>query len=133
VLESLRAEEKGDEGHVAGVHGLHREARGGAVEVGVGDEILDGLDDLFEEAPLNKPELQHRRSSAAFFFDGRVEVERGEISNFRVLLWVLEGNDLLPLQAFSLSGNDIDLNALRDSVKDANDHVCKRRKCPCRR
>ena len=34
---------------VAGVHGLEADAGGGCVDVDVGDEILDGFDDFFED------------------------------------------------------------------------------------
>jgi hypothetical protein len=55
VLEPLGAEEQGDERDVAGVHGLQREPGPGAVKVGIGDQLADGLQDLLEEAPLHQP------------------------------------------------------------------------------
>ncbi|KAI3419455.1 uncharacterized protein J3R85_013140 [Psidium guajava] len=53
VVEALWAEEEGDEGHVAGVHGLEREPGRGAVEVGLVDEFLDRFEDLLQETPLH--------------------------------------------------------------------------------
>jgi len=52
VLEAIGLELHGDEGDVGGVHGLEGNARGRAVEVGLGDEILDGLDELLEKGTL---------------------------------------------------------------------------------
>ena len=48
VLEALGSEKKRHEGDVAGVHGLEREAGGGAVEVGIVHEVLDRLHDLLQ-------------------------------------------------------------------------------------
>lgn len=42
-------ESHGAEGDVAGVHGLEADSGGGRVDVDVGDEVLDGFDDLFED------------------------------------------------------------------------------------
>ena len=59
VLEAVRSEEEGHEGDVGGVHRLEREAVVGAVEVGVGDEILDGLEHLLQEGTLDETGLKH--------------------------------------------------------------------------
>lgn len=59
VLEAVRSEEEGHEGDVGGVHRLEREAVVGAVEVGIGDEILDGLEHLLQEGTLDKTGLKH--------------------------------------------------------------------------
>ena len=59
VLEAVRSEEEGHEGDVGGVHRLEREAVVGAVEVGIGDEILDGLKHLLQEGTLDKTGLKH--------------------------------------------------------------------------
>ena len=59
MLEAVRSEEEGHEGDVGGVHRLEREAVVGAVEVGIGDEILDGLEHLLQEGTLDKTGLKH--------------------------------------------------------------------------
>ena len=59
VLEAVRSEEEGHEGDVGGVHRLEREAVVGAVEVGIGDEILDGLEHLLQEGTLDETGLKH--------------------------------------------------------------------------
>jgi hypothetical protein len=67
VLEALGAEQEGDEGDVAGVHGLEGEAGGGAVEVGVVHQLAHGVHNLLQEAALNKPQLQHLCSLLLLF------------------------------------------------------------------
>ena len=59
VLEAVRSQEEGHQGDVGGVHRLEREAVVGAVEVGIGDEILDGLEHLLQEGTLDKTGLKH--------------------------------------------------------------------------
>lgn len=59
MLKAFGSEEESDERHVAGIHGLKGEATGGAVEVGIVDELLDGLQDLLEEGALNETKLEH--------------------------------------------------------------------------
>jgi hypothetical protein len=79
VLEPLGAEEQRDERDVAGIHGLQREPRPGAVEVGVGDQLPDRLQDLLEEAPLHKPQLGHRGGALS---SAAEEEEKGESGRF---------------------------------------------------
>ena len=43
VLEALRSEEQSNKGYVAGIHSLERESGGGAVEVGIVNQVLDRL------------------------------------------------------------------------------------------
>lgn len=59
VVEAVGAEKEGDERDVAGVHGLEGEAGGGAIEVGIGDQLPDCFQHLLQEAALNQPQLQH--------------------------------------------------------------------------
>mgnify|MGYP003702187473 CR=1 FL=1 len=66
VLEPLGAEEQRDEGDVAGIHGLQREPRPRAVEVGVRHQLPDRLQHLLQQAPLHKPQLQHRGGGGDF-------------------------------------------------------------------
>ena len=63
MLEAIGAEEERHEGDVRAVHRLQGEAVAGAVEVGVGDEILDGLEHLLEEGTLDETSLKHRDCS----------------------------------------------------------------------
>ncbi|PON87572.1 hypothetical protein TorRG33x02_165650, partial [Trema orientale] len=63
VLEPFGSEEEGDESDVAGVHGLEREAGGGAVEVGIVDEVLERFQNLLQKTTLDQPQLQHFRIS----------------------------------------------------------------------
>lgn len=55
VLEALRSEEEGHQGHVARIHGLEREPRRRAVEVGVVDQVLGRFQNLLQEAALDQP------------------------------------------------------------------------------
>ena len=48
VLKALRSEKKSHECQVAGIHGLERDPGGGAVEVGVIDEVLDRFQNLLQ-------------------------------------------------------------------------------------
>lgn len=48
-----------DERDVRGVHRVESQSGGSAVEVGGGDEILDGLEDLLENAALKKLGFEH--------------------------------------------------------------------------
>jgi len=41
VLEPLSSEEQSNKSDMAGVHGLERETGGGAIEVGIGDQVLE--------------------------------------------------------------------------------------------
>lgn len=59
VLEAVGSEEEGNEGHVAGIHGLEGEAGGGAVEVGVRHQILYRFQNLLQQASLHQSQLQH--------------------------------------------------------------------------
>ncbi|PON36308.1 hypothetical protein PanWU01x14_329400, partial [Parasponia andersonii] len=59
VLEPFGSEEEGE----AGVHGLEREAGGGAVEVGIVDEVLERFQNLLQKTALDQPQLQHFRIS----------------------------------------------------------------------
>ena len=59
VLETIAAEEERDERDVGGVHRLKGEAVLGAVEVGIGDEVLDGLEHLLQERTLDETRLKH--------------------------------------------------------------------------
>jgi len=49
-----------DERDVAAVHGLEGDSTAVAVEVGLGDQVLDGLEDLLEEASLQQTGFKHR-------------------------------------------------------------------------
>ena len=57
VLEAVGLELHSDQGHVGGVHGLQGDASAGAVEVGLGHEVLDGLDELLEKGSLGDASL----------------------------------------------------------------------------
>ena len=59
VLEALKSEEERDEGNMVGVHGLEGEPYGGAVEVCIVHELLDGLQNLLQEGALHETEFQH--------------------------------------------------------------------------
>lgn len=59
VLEPVVAQQQRDERDVRAVHRLQREPVAGAVEVGVGDEVLDGLEHLLQEASLDETGLKH--------------------------------------------------------------------------
>ena len=52
MIEAFCLELHGHQRHMRGVHGLQGDARGGAVEVGLRDEVLDGLDELLEQGSL---------------------------------------------------------------------------------
>lgn len=52
VLKALRAKEEDNKGHMGGVHGLHGNPRVGAVKVGVRDEVLDRVENLFQHNGL---------------------------------------------------------------------------------
>jgi hypothetical protein len=49
----------GHKGDVAAVHGLKGNATAVAVKVGFSDKVLDGLEDLLEEASLNETSFKH--------------------------------------------------------------------------
>lgn len=59
VLEALRPEQQRHQRHVAGVHGLQREPGCGAVEVRIGNQLLDRFQNLLQQASLHQPKLQH--------------------------------------------------------------------------
>ena len=59
VLEALLAQVQGHEGDVRRVHGLHGEARGGAVEVGVRHQVLHRLQQLLEQDAPRQAGLKH--------------------------------------------------------------------------
>lgn len=59
VLEALGVEHEGDQRDVARVHGLEGDALGRAVEVGIGDEVLHGLEDLLEQTGLVELGFKH--------------------------------------------------------------------------
>ena len=73
VLEAGGAEREGDEGDVAGVHGLQGDAGGGGVDVDVGDEVLDGFDDFLEDERLGQFCFEH--GMVWFGRDGTVLVQ----------------------------------------------------------
>jgi hypothetical protein len=59
VLEPVVAQQQRDERDVRAVHRLQGEPVAGAVEVSVGDEVLDGLEHLLQEASLDETGLKH--------------------------------------------------------------------------
>ncbi|KAJ8544259.1 hypothetical protein ON010_g12008 [Phytophthora cinnamomi] len=59
VLEALGAQQQRHERHVRAVHGLQRQARLGAVDVALGDEVLHGLHDELHDAALGESGLEH--------------------------------------------------------------------------
>ena len=88
MLEAFGSEQEGDERHVAGVHGLEGEAGGGAVEVGVVDEILDRFQHLLQERALNQTKFQHlvRRIVDLGFWSFLKEEIDGEMSSRESIL-----------------------------------------------
>jgi hypothetical protein len=46
VLKAVRAELKGDEGDMGGIHGLQTKSSAVAIKIGVINEVLNGLNDL---------------------------------------------------------------------------------------
>ena len=59
VLKPVMTHLKGDKRHVARVHGLQLQSRGGAVEVGLSDQVLHGVHQRPQDLALHKPCLKH--------------------------------------------------------------------------
>lgn len=59
LVEPLGAEVEGHERHVRVVHGLQLDPRVGAVPRRLVQQVLDGLQDLLEEAPLHEAGFEH--------------------------------------------------------------------------
>jgi len=100
-VKALGAEEQRNQGDVRAVHGLlfffvgfvmfvgcvalwvqkvgylERDTGGVAVKVGVGDEVLDGLDDLFDEAASGEAGFKHGECSAVFLGGAGYRGEEG--------------------------------------------------------
>jgi len=53
MLETLGPEQQRHQRNMAGVHGLQGETRGCAVEVGIGNQILYGFQNLLQQASLH--------------------------------------------------------------------------------
>ena len=63
MFESVRVQLERHEGDVARIHGLELEPLLRIrLEVGVGDEILDGVEDFLEHRPLGESRFEHGRS-----------------------------------------------------------------------
>lgn len=58
-LKALGAEEQSNKRNVAAVHGLELNTSARALKVGLGDEILDGLEDLLEKVAVRQTSLKH--------------------------------------------------------------------------
>ena len=59
VLKAISTEEEGDKGSVVLIHRLKLDASACAVEVGLVDQVLDGINDLLEEGSVSKLCLEH--------------------------------------------------------------------------
>eukprot|EP00968_Pinguiococcus_pyrenoidosus_P002525 scaffold143_cov260-Pinguiococcus_pyrenoidosus.AAC.18 len=71
-IEALRAEKEGHEGHVRRVHGLQAEAGFRALQVRVGDQLIDGADHLLQQVALDESCFKHVGRKVA----GGGEIER---------------------------------------------------------
>jgi len=58
-IESVAPEAQGNETDVGIVHGLELDAGIGAVERGLGDEVLDGLNHTFQDGTLGELSFEH--------------------------------------------------------------------------
>lgn len=76
MLESVGAEHERHQTDVRGVHGLESESRAGAVEVRLGDEVLDAVEHLLQQVALQQARLEHDQTAAVWKVKKRRERRR---------------------------------------------------------